>query len=256
MKTKYKSIFISDLHLGTRGCQYDRVLDLINSTQSENLFILGDFIDGWKLKKSKYWPQKHTDIVRKLLKRTKSNTCIHYIIGNHDEFLINFLGSLGDKITIEEEFIYESHNKKFILCHGHQFDYVIKHMKILGILGSIGYDSLIYINRKINQTRKKFNLTHWSLSKYVKDKVKNIVTFLSKYEKCLLDYVSQKKVDGIICGHLHQPCIDKKEENFYFNCGDWIENCTAIVEDYDGNFFLISYMYKEPTILKQINIKD
>ncbi len=241
---KVKTIFVSDVHLGTRFSQAEKLIDFLKEYESENLFLVGDIIDGWSIKRKFTWPQTHSDVIQKILRKARKGTNVYFITGNHDEFLRPFVPLiLGDKLNISNEFEYNALNgKKYYITHGDFFDSITMTKKWLAILGDYGYDFLLYINHILNKIRKLFKInSQWSLSKYVKDNVKSSVSFINDFEKVLTEHAHHKGYDGIICGHIHkaeQRVIDNIE---YKNCGDWVESCTAIIEDYDGKFKIISW---------------
>lgn len=241
---KVKTIFVSDIHLGTRFSQAEKFIDFLKEYECENLFLVGDIIDGWAIKRKFTWPQTHSDVIQKVLRKARKGTNVFFITGNHDEFLRPFVPLiLGDNLNVSNEFEYNAINgKKYYITHGDFFDSITMTKKWLAILGDYGYDFLLYVNYKINKIRKIFKInSHWSLSKYVKDNVKSSVNFINDFEKVLTEHAQHKGYDGIICGHIHkaeQRLIDNIE---YKNCGDWVESCTAIVERYDGEFEIIHW---------------
>lgn len=241
----YKSIWISDLHLGTRGCQSDLLLEFIRHTQSEKLYLVGDIVDGWALKNTWYWPQSHNDVVQKILKKARHGTRVFYLSGNHDEILRKFIPINFGGVEIANQVIHETiDNKKYLVVHGDQFDGIIQCAKWLAILGSVTYDFLIYFNRYINFFRNRLGYEYWSLSKFLKFKVKNAVKFISEFEKLVGNYAKQHKVDGIICGHIHHANMQHIDNIHYINDGDWVESCTALVEHFDGRLELIHWAEK------------
>jgi len=244
---KYKSIFISDVHLGTKYSNTHQLLDFLKHTESENLYLVGDIIDGWAIKRKFIWPQTHSDVIQKILKKARKGCKVSFIIGNHDEFLRPFAPLvLGDSLNIKSELEYISTNgKKYLITHGDFFDSITMTKKWLAILGDYGYDFLLSINQKINFFRKKFGIkSKWSLSKYVKDNVKSSVSFITDFEATLAKHAKHKGYDGIICGHIHKAQIRKVDSIEYLNCGDWVESCTAIVETFNGEFKIINWLDK------------
>lgn len=239
-KQKYRSLFISDLHIGTIKFRHDDFLKFIDGYEFEYIYLVGDIIDTLQLKYKKYWPQEHTNVIRKILKRSK-NTKIYYIIGNHDEFLNNFYGIFGNIEFCEEKIHQTANGKSLLVIHGHQFDSVVHFSKTLTVLGDFGYEFLIYINSWLNKIRKFFGLKYWSLSGYVKNKIKNAIKFISGYENAVIKYSKNKNVDGLIVGHIHFPAIKEIDNIEYYNCGDWVENCTALLEDYNGKINLFKF---------------
>ena len=248
----YRSIWISDFHLGTRGCQSELLLEFIKHTQSEKLYLVGDIIDGWALKNTWYWPQSHNDVVQKILRKARHGTEVFYISGNHDEVMRGFVPVNFGGVSILNQVIHETvDKKKYLVVHGDQFDGIIQCAKWLAMLGSITYDFLIYFNRYINFFRKKLGYEYWSLSNYLKFTVKNAVKFVSEYEKLVCNYAKQFKVEGIICGHIHHANMQSMNGIHYINDGDWVESCTALVEHFDGKLELISWTEKRKELFNE-----
>ncbi|MEY3825147.1 MAG: hypothetical protein RLZZ13_1122 [Pseudomonadota bacterium] len=248
----YRSIWISDFHLGTRGCQSELLLEFIKHTQSEKLYLVGDIIDGWALKNTWYWPQSHNDVVQKILRKARHGTEVFYISGNHDEVMRGFAPVNFGGVSILNQIIHETvDKKKYLVVHGDQFDGIIQCAKWLAMLGSITYDFLIYFNRYINFFRKKLGYEYWSLSNYLKFTVKNAVKFVSEYEKLVSNYAKQFKVEGIICGHIHHANMQSMNGIHYINDGDWVESCTALVEHFDGKLELINWTEKRKELFNE-----
>ena len=239
---KFKSIWLSDIHLGTKGCQAERLLDFLYNHSCEELYLVGDIIDGWRLEQSLFWPQAHTNVLRRFLSYAKDNTNVNYITGNHDEFLRSYSPILLGNVKVTDRDTYTSiSGKKYLVIHGDQFDLVTKYNKWISKLGSWAYELLMAINRVINFFRKNFNLGYWSFSAYVKHKVKSAVNFISDFESTLAFACIKEGFDGVICGHIHSAANEMIDEIHYLNCGDWVESCTALVEDYEGCFHIIDY---------------
>ncbi len=244
---KYKSIFISDVHLGTKFSNTTRLLDFFKHNDSENLYLVGDIIDGWAIKRKFIWPQTHSDVIQKILKKARKGCNVTFITGNHDEFLRPFAPLvLGDSIDIKNEVEYTSLNgKKYLITHGDFFDSITMTKRWLAILGDYGYDLLLNINQIINVIRLRLGIkSRWSLSKYIKDNVKSSVSFITDFESTLSNHAKHKGYDGIICGHIHKAEIKDVDTIEYLNCGDWVESCTAIVETFDGEFKIINWLEK------------
>ena len=244
---KYKSIFISDVHLGTKFSNTTRLLDFFKHNDSENLYLVGDIIDGWAIKRKFIWPQTHSDVIQKILKKARKGCNVTFITGNHDEFLRPFAPLvLGDSIDIKNEVEYTSINdKKYLITHGDFFDSITMTKRWLAILGDYGYDLLLNINQIINVIRLRLGIkSRWSLSKYIKDNVKSSVSFITDFESTLSNHAKHKGYDGIICGHIHKAEIKDVDTIEYLNCGDWVESCTAIVETFDGEFKIINWLEK------------
>ncbi|MDY0264421.1 MAG: UDP-2,3-diacylglucosamine diphosphatase [Sulfurospirillum cavolei] len=241
----FRSIFISDVHLGTRFSQAGELLEFFRRTQCENLYLVGDIIDGWAMRRKLKWAQSHSDVIQKILRKARKGTNVYYITGNHDDFLRSFLPlGLGDSISICDEAEYIGLNqKRYFLTHGDFFDSVTMTKRWLAILGDMGYDLLLNINQILNWFRKKMRYhRHWSLSKYVKDHVKSSVSFITDFESILSEHAKRHRYDGVICGHIHKAEIRTIDGIEYLNCGDWVESCTAIVETYEGEFRIIRWL--------------
>jgi hypothetical protein len=240
--TKYRSVFISDVHLGTQACQAEKFLKFLKSFECEKLYLVGDIIDGWEMHKRMYWPQAHNDVIQKLLRKSRKGTEIYYIPGNHDEFLRSFGMQLLGNVNLVPDTVHISPSgKTYLVIHGDQFDVVVRNAKWLAHVGSWAYDVAISLNIVINKTRQLLGLPYWSLSAWAKYKVKSAVNFIGNYEESLTEFAKSKNVDGIICGHIHHANICDMNGIKYMNCGDWVESCTAIVEHYDGRFELLRY---------------
>lgn len=241
----FRSIFISDIHLGTKFSQADELLEFLKFTRCENLFLVGDIIDGWAIKRKIKWAQSHSDVIQKILRKARKGTNVYYITGNHDDFLRSFLPlGLGDHITVTDEMEYISlHKKRFYITHGDFFDSITMTKRWLAVLGDLGYDFLLHINQILAWYRKKLNYTrHWSLSKYVKDNVKSSVSFITDFEQILSEHAKRNHYDGVICGHIHKAEIRQIGEIMYLNCGDWVESCSAVVETQEGEFKIIHWL--------------
>ena len=237
-----RSIWISDVHLGTRGCQADLLLDFLRHHESEYLYLVGDIVDGWRLKRSWYWPQSHNDVVQKLLRRSRKGTKVFYIPGNHDENFRDFFGMLFGGITILQDAVHTTADgRRFLVIHGDQFDAVVKYAKWLAHLGDKAYTGLLTANTWFNHVRRKLGFTYWSLSAYLKHRVKNAVEYIGDYEKALADEARRREVDGVICGHIHSAEIRPMEGVLYCNDGDWVESCTALVELASGELQIVDW---------------
>jgi len=236
----YKSIFISDVHLGTRGCQADALCLFLKNNTSDNLFLVGDIIDGWKLRKKWFFPQSHANVIRRILTLAKKGTNVYYIIGNHDEGIRKFLNydiNIGS-IQIINSYDYTGvDNKRYLVVHGDIFDkLMIDKYKWMMHLGDTLYELLIWVNIHFNSIRKLLGLKYWSLSKWLKDNTKQAVNFINKYENYIADYCIENNYNGIICGHIHHAEIKKINGVLYMNDGDWVESATALLEHTDGTW--------------------
>lgn len=242
---KYRSIFVSDIHLGTKFSQADKFLDFMKDNESDNLYLVGDIIDGWAIRRKFRWAQSHSDVIQKILRKARKGTQVYYITGNHDEFLRSFLPLiLGDRLTVMNEADYESiDGKRYYITHGDFFDSVTMTKKWLAVAGDIGYGMLLHLNESLNFVRKKFGINrYWSLSKYVKENVKQSVSFITDFETILANHARHKNYNGIICGHIHKAEIRMIDEIEYKNCGDWVESCTALVETMDGEWKIVEWV--------------
>ena len=242
---KYRSIFVSDIHLGTQFSKANEFLKFLKESDSENIYLIGDIIDGWAIKRKVKWKQSHSDVIQKLLRKARKGTNIYYIPGNHDEFLRGFLPlTLGDRVYIQDDAIYtDLSGNRYYITHGDFFDAITMTKKWISVLGDYGYDLLLKLNSPINRIRKLFGYKkYWSLSKYVKDNVKSSVSFITDFETILSNYAKQNGFDGVICGHIHKAEIKDIDGIKYLNSGDWVENCTALVETLDGEWKIINFL--------------
>lgn len=241
---KYRAIFISDLHLGTKDSQVEALLNFLRENESEYLFLVGDIIDGWALKRKWHWPQNHSDLIQKILRKARKGTKVIYILGNHDEFIRNFLPMiLGNNLAVVNKKTFIGLNKKrYLVTHGDFFDSITMTKRWLAMLGDIGYTLLLKLNRPITTIRKFLGYKkYWSLSKYIKENVKTSLMFITDFEKILSREAKRLKYDGVICGHIHKAEIREIEEIEYLNCGDWVESCSAIVETMEGEWEVVNY---------------
>ena len=243
---QYRTLFISDVHLGTRGCQAELLLDFLKFNESEELFLVGDIIDGWRLKQSWYWPQAHNDVVQKLLRKVRKGARVVFVPGNHDEFARDFLGMEFGGVEVVDHVVHETADgKKMLVVHGDQFDIVVNHSRWLAHLGDWAYDFAIWTNTWFNRARRKVGLPYWSFSKWAKLKVKNAVNFIGDFEETLAAEAHKRGVDGVICGHIHHAAIRDIDGVTYVNTGDFVESCTAIAEHFDGRLELIHWSLLE-----------
>jgi UDP-2,3-diacylglucosamine pyrophosphatase LpxH len=244
MKLHYRTIWISDTHLGTKGCKAEYLRDFIDNTESDTLYLVGDIIDLWKFKSGIYWPALHGDIVQRILQKAKKGTRVIYIPGNHDEQLRKLAGTHFNGVDIQLNATHTTaQGKKFLILHGDEFDNIVCHNKSLLYLGGEAYEIMLDINRWFNHLRKILGYKDWSLAHYLKYKVKNITHFMRNYQHILGLEAQKRKVDGIICGHIHHADLTRMEfGKTYANCGDWVESCTALVEDFQGDIALIHWL--------------
>jgi UDP-2,3-diacylglucosamine pyrophosphatase LpxH len=238
----YKSIWISDLHLGTKGASVQELLAFLRTTESENLFLVGDIIDMWQLSKKWYWPKAHNEVIQKILRKSRKGTKVVYVPGNHDETVRDFLPLMLGDIEVAHEYDYTTvSGKKMLVTHGDLYDIITQYHKWLARLGDWGYVTLIEVNRYLNWFRRKFRLGYWSLSKYVKTKVKNAASFIGHFEEGLAEACKIRGYDGIIAGHIHHAEIRMIDGILYMNDGDFVESRTALAEQHDGRFVLLEW---------------
>jgi len=246
VKSFYKTIVISDVHLGTKGSKARELVRFLKQVTCENLILNGDIIDGWQLRKYGKWKKRHTRFFRRVLKMVEEdNTKVTYLRGNHDDFLDQILPMAIGNFSIQREMVYESNGKRYFITHGDIFDSITSNLKWLAKMGDVGYTFLLYINRKYNNYRRKKGLPYYSLSQVVKSKVKGAVAYIDDFESELAKIAKIKNCDGIICGHIHQPAIKEIEGIVYLNSGDWVESLSALVEDEQGEWSLVYYSETE-----------
>ena len=245
-RREFRTIWISDVHLGTRGCNHELLIDFLDHTDSETMYLVGDIIDGWRLKKKVYWPPEHNDIVWRILKRAKRGTRIVYIPGNHDEMVRPFSGmNLGGVEIMRAAFHDTADGRRLMVLHGDEFDTIMLAHRWLAFVGDALYHVMMKLNNWVAAARKRLGLPYWSISKAAKHKVKNAVEFISKYEEVVARAAAERGVDGVVCGHIHTAEFrtfdhDGKQIE-YWNDGDWVEGCNALVEHFDGTMEILHW---------------
>ncbi len=241
-RRQYRTVWISDVHLGTRGCNAEMLIDFLDHVDSETMYLVGDMIDGWAMKKRLYWPATHNDIVWRVLKRAKRGTRIVYIPGNHDEMFRQFAGLNFGGVEILRQAIHETADgRRLLVLHGDEFDAITMSHRWLAHLGDAAYEGMMALNRWLNSVRRLFNLPYWSLSKYAKQKVKNAVSFISQFEEVVAHEAAHRGIHGVIAGHIHKAEMRTIQGVEYYNDGDWVEGCTALVEHYDGTMEILHW---------------
>jgi UDP-2,3-diacylglucosamine pyrophosphatase LpxH len=239
---KYRAVWISDIHLGTPGCQAGHLLDFLRSFDSDYLYLVGDIIDGWQLKRSWYWQQSHNDVIQKVLRKARKGTHVIFIPGNHDEAVRQFIGMKFGDIHIMEEAIHETADgRRLWITHGDLFDGVIQCARWLAHLGDQAYEFTLKLNRWFNYLRARLGLPYWSLSRFLKHKVKRAVSFISDFEQAVAHEARRRGLDGVVCGHIHHAEMREIEGVLYCNDGDWVESLTALVEHEDGRLEIIDW---------------
>jgi UDP-2,3-diacylglucosamine pyrophosphatase LpxH len=248
----YRAIWISDVHLGTSGCQAKYLLDFLKHNDADKFYLVGDIIDGWQLKKRWFWPQAHNDVVQKLLRKARKGTEVIYVPGNHDEMARQFFGmSFGD-IRIEDEVIHiTADGKRLWITHGDLFDSVMQYAKWLAYVGDTLYTFILWVNGWFNKIRARMGLNYWSLSQYLKHSVKNAVSFIADFEMIMAREARIRGCDGVVCGHIHKAEIRTIDGLVYCNDGDWVESLTALVETMSGELKIIHW----PKILEDEPVK-
>jgi UDP-2,3-diacylglucosamine pyrophosphatase LpxH len=238
---RYRAAWISDAHLGTRGCNATALLDFLREHDFGTLYIVGDLIDVWSLRRGIYWPQQHNDVIQKILRKARKGTRVIYIPGNHDELVAGFCGIYGN-IEIKHNAIHvTASGERILIIHGHELDTVVQNVKWLAFAGDLGYQFLLSLNPLINFVRRRFGLGYWSLSAYAKRRVKDAVSFIGRFEAAVAHYAERHQVDAVLCGHIHSAAIREFGNVTYYNCGDWVESCTGLVEDKDGVISMVNY---------------
>jgi len=237
-----RTLFLSDIHLGTRGCQADMLLDFLSRHEADRIYLVGDIFDGWRLRRGWHWPQAHNNVVEALMAKAHAGTPIIYIPGNHDEVMRGYLGTHFGGIEVKAS---DEHRtacgKRLLITHGDQFDVVVMNAKWLAHVGDWAYNAALRINIAINWVRRRLGLQYWSLSAWAKQKVKNAVSIIGRFEEALVHEAKESGVDGVICGHIHFADMHERLGIHYINTGDWVESCTAIVETPEGAFELIKW---------------
>ena len=245
----YRAIFISDVHLGTPGCSAPFLLDFLRSTTCDYLYLVGDIIDIWQMKKRIYWPQAHNDVIRTILGKAKHGTRIIYVPGNHDELLRDYDGITMGNLELRERCVHTTRSgRRLLVIHGDQFDAVVRCPRLLTMIGSVLYDRLVDLNSLVNFIRRKLGFSYWSLAGMLKHKVKQAVDYVGNFESALAYAASRHGADGLVSGHIHRAELTVINDVIYCNCGDWVESCTALVERNDGNLELLHWTDQQKSI--------
>ena len=239
----YRTIWLSDFHLGTKDAQAAYLLDFLRHNESETLYLVGDIFDGWALSRSWHWDQSHNDVIQKILRKARKGTRVIYLPGNHDEFARDYLGLRLGRILVTQEALHETADgRKLLVLHGDVFDGMIRHARWLSVLGSKVYRALLLLNRGLNRTRRLLGMPYWSLSAYMKHKTKRAVQAIADFETAMVGVAKSNNADGVVCGHVHFAEIREIESILYANSGDWIESCTGLVEHLDGRLELLHWV--------------
>jgi UDP-2,3-diacylglucosamine pyrophosphatase LpxH len=261
---RVRTAWISDVHLGTRGANAGALLDFLREYEFERLYVVGDLIDIWQLRRGIYWPQEHNDVIQKILRKSRKGTRTVYIPGNHDDLLSKFYGAYG-RITVQKHAIHRlADGRRMLVIHGHELDTVVQNVKWLAFAGDVGYQFLLSLNPLINFVRHRFGLGYWSLSAYAKKRVKDAVSFISRFEEEVVRYAKKFSVDAVLCGHIHSAAIRQFGRVTYYNCGDWVESCSALIERQDGVIEIVNFhpfsaarpAFNRPTALTPASISS
>lgn len=248
IQAAYRSVFISDLHLGTRGCRAAFLVDFLKKNTYENLFLVGDIVDGWRLKRSWFWDKHHDEVVRLILKAARSGANIVYVPGNHDEVFRKYIPFniefCGIKLQAEAEHTTAS-GQRLLITHGDAFDSIVRHARILALLGDWAYTAALVVNRHFNTIRTKLGYPYWSLSAWLKLQVKEAVKAIDRFETALATDAKNRGFDGVVCGHIHHAEMRSVNDVLYLNVGDWVESCTALVEHFDGRLELVDWAERQ-----------
>ena len=241
IRTRYRTIWLSDTHLGTRGCQAQALLDFLDAHECDYLYLVGDIIDFWRLRRAPHWTQLHSDVIRTVLTKARAGTVVTLVPGNHDEYLRRFCDLQLGNLMVTEEAIHRTVDGRLLLVlHGDRFDGITRCHRWLALSGDVGYDALLVLNRWFNRGRRLLRLPYWSLSAYVKGKVKRAVNFITAFETALAHEAQRRNLHGVVCGHIHHAEIREIQGILYCNTGDWVESCTALAERPDGALELLS----------------
>lgn len=253
--TRVRTLFLSDIHLGTRGCQAERLLSFLKHHEAENIFLVGDIIDFWAMSRSVCWTPAQNTVVQKVLKRARHGVKVLFVPGNHDEALREYDGTAFGDIRIVNEHIHvTADGRRLLLTHGDAFDQVTRYHKWVAILGDMTYNFLVRANGWLSWVRRTLKITgYWSLAGYAKRKVKSAVSFIYDFEESVVKHVKDRGLDGVICGHIHAATIREIDGVTYMNCGDWVDSCTALVEHMDGRIELIEWKEEVVSLADVLN---
>lgn len=235
-------LFISDIHLGTRTSQAAPLLEFLRTCEADTIYLVGDIIDFWKVRRGPYWPQTHNDVLQKLMRRVRKGTRLIYIPGNHDEALRDYCGMTFGGIEVARDALHiTATGRKYLVTHGDEFDIVVRSAKWLAFLGDRGYELALWLNNPLNWIRRHCGFGYWSLSAYLKYRVKKAVAFIGAFEEAVANEAQRRGVDGVICGHIHHAADHNLHGVHYLNCGDWVESCTALVETMEGELRILQW---------------
>jgi UDP-2,3-diacylglucosamine pyrophosphatase LpxH len=242
-----RALFISDIHLGTRTARADLVLDLLRCCDADTIYLVGDIIDFWRVRRGPHWPQAHNDVLQKLMRKVRKGAKIILIPGNHDEGLRDYAGMQFGGVEIHRDYMHvTAQGRRYAVMHGDEFDVVVRTAKWLALLGDRGYELALWSNRPLNWVRRHLGLGYWSLSAYLKQRVKKAVAFIGAFEEAVAQEARRRDADGIICGHIHHAADRTFHGVHYLNCGDWVESCTAVMESHAGEMHVVHWLERAP----------
>ena len=249
---RYRTIWLSDIHLGTRGCKADYLLDFLRHSEAATIYLVGDIVDGWRLRRSWYWPQTHNDVVQKLLRKVRHGTRVIYVPGNHDEWLRDYVSlHFGGVEVVDQAVHLTADGRRLLVIHGDLFDLVVKNARWLALLGDGAYTLALWANNHFNKVRRWFGYDYWSLSAFLKLRVKNAVQYIGAFAETLVDEARRRNCDGVVCGHIHHAEIRNLDGMLYCNDGDWVESCTALVEHFDGSLAIVQWTQRRPVTAEE-----
>jgi UDP-2,3-diacylglucosamine pyrophosphatase LpxH len=237
-----RALFISDVHLGTRTAQAEQLLDLLRCCEADVIYLVGDIIDFWRVRRGPHWPQSHNDVLQKLMRKVRKGTRLILVPGNHDEGLRDYAGMQFGGIEIHRDYVHvTAQGRRYVVMHGDEFDVVVRTARWLALLGDRGYELALWLNHPLNWVRRHLGLGYWSLSAYLKYRVKKAVAFIGAFEEAVAAEARRRNADGIVCGHIHHAANRTFEGVHYLNCGDWVESCTAVMESHDGELRVVRW---------------
>lgn len=238
-----RTLFISDVHLGTRACQAEALLDFLKYHEADVIYLVGDIVDFWRVRRGPVWQQSHNDVLQKLLRKVRKGARVIFIPGNHDEGLRDYCGTRFGGIEILREAVHvTADGRRLLVMHGDEFDVVMRCARWLAFLGDRSYEFSLWLNAPLNWVRRRFGMGYWSLSAYLKYRVKSAVNFIGEFEEMLAAEARRREVDGVVCGHIHHAADRDIGGVRYLNCGDWVESCTALTEDHDGRIEVVRWV--------------
>lgn len=246
---RYRALFVSDLHLGTKACQAEAFLDFLRLHDADRIYLVGDIVDFWRIRRGLYWPQSHNDVFQKLLRKARKGTDLVLVPGNHDEAIRDYCGLRFGGISIERHTVHQgADGKRYLVMHGDEFDVVVRYAKWLALFGDWSYALALWANMHFNAVRRWLGLPYWSLSAYLKQRVKRAVNYIGEFEQALAQEARRHGAQGVICGHIHHAAMRQVEDVTYINTGDWVESCTAVAEHWDGRFEIIHWTRHAPDL--------